>query len=288
MKVERLYDRAANLCRRISRVLGAPEISQRRIEKFLIKVADDVVPLRSDKPSGSLAVVIPCYNHASYLPAALESIASQMRLPDEVIAVDDNSLDHTRSVVEEHFSRLRERGNIHCTHLTNDRNRGQAYSLNRAIDTAKSEMIMILNDDDYLMHDAVAMMFDLFEIYGDVVMIGGTSLHFGRNEELLLHSRMGRTIIGEAKMSLDIRQPADVHGYRYYNDLNMTHSGCCFLKSAWEKVGGYYSDKRKRLVPFSDRDFQLRINALFPVAVSPTVPFSFWRSGSSVDQGRNS
>lgn len=34
--------------------------------------------------------------------------------------------------------------------------------------------------------------------------------------------------------------------------------------------------------------FQLRLNALFPVAISPDVPFSFWRRGSSVDQGRNS
>lgn len=287
MIVGRLNARAANLCRRISRLLGAPEISQRRIEKFLIKVTGDAVPLRSDKPPGSLAVVIPCYSHASYLPAALESIASQTRLPDEVIAVDDNSPDCTRSVVEEHFSRLRERGKIHCTLLTNESNRGQAYSLNSAIAATKSEMVMILNDDDYLMHDAVAVMFDLFETYVDVVMIGGTSIHFRGNEELVLHSRAGRTTIGEAKVSLNISPPSDVLNYRRYNDLNMTHSGCCFLKSAWERVGGYYPDKSKRLVPFSDRDFQLRVNALFPVAVSPTVPFSFWRSGSSVDQGRD-
>lgn len=284
----RLNDRAANLCRRISRLLGAPEISQRRIENFLLKVAGDAVSLRSDIPPGSLAVVIPCYSHASYLPAALESIASQTKRPDEVIAVDDYSLDCTRAVVEEHFSRLRELGNIHCTHLTNDRNRGQAYSLNRAIAAAKSEMVMILNDDDYLMHDAVATMLELFKAYVDVVMIGGTSIYFRDSGELELRPRTGRPILGEAKLSLDIRQPSDVLNYRRYNDLNMTHSGCCFLKSAWEKVGGYYSNKRKRLVPFSDRDFQLRVNALFTVAVSPTVPFSFWRSGSSVDQGRDS
>ena len=89
-------------------------------------------------------------------------------------------------------------------------------------------------------------------------------------------------------LELDIRQPADSFAYERYNDLNMTHSASCFRRDAWKAVGGYYSDARRRIVPFSDRDFQLRVNALFPVGVSPTVAFSFWRTYSSVDAGRNS
>lgn len=288
MSARRFNDRAGNLCRRISRLLGSPEISQRRIRNFLDKATGNIEPVRHDSPPASLAVVIPCYGHASFLPAALESIVNQTRLPDEVIAVVDHSPDDSIDILEEQFSQLRERGHIRCTLLVNDRNKGQAFSLNCGIAAAGSELIMILNDDDYLMHDSVAMMLELFEQYADAVMIGGTSIHFSDNVELDLHPRTGRPIVDGAKVSLNISQPADVHGYRHYNDLNMTHSGCCFLKSAWERVGGYCPDKRKRLVPFSDRDFQLRVNALFPVAVSCDVPFSFWRSGSSVDQGRDS
>ena len=287
MIINRLTGRAGNLCRKIFRMLGAPEISQRRISEFLVKVGD-VTPLPQNKYPRSLAVVIPCYGHASFLPAALKSIASQSRLPDEVIAVDDHSPDCTNTIVEEYFSRLRELGDIRCTLLTNDRNRGQAFSLNQAISAISSELVMILNDDDYLMHDAIATIYELFEQHEDLVMIGGASIHFSHDQELELHSRVGRSTLDAAKMSLSIRQPSDVLNYRRYNDLNMTHSGCCFLKSAWEKVGGYYSNKRKRLVPFSDRDFQLRVNALFPVGVSSDISFSFWRSGSSVDQGRDS
>ena len=119
-------------------------------------------------------------------------------------------------------------------------------------------------------------------------MVGGSSIHFRSDAELdnLLKSRQ-RNAVGSS-IELSIRQPSDVYSYRRYNDLNMTHSGSCFLKSAWKMVGGYYSDKRERLVPFSDRDFQLRINALFPVAVSSDILFSFWRSNSSVDNGLDS
>ncbi len=283
----RMNDRLHSLCRKVSRLSGVSEISQRRIRKFLDTVSV-IVPLRGEKLPASVAVVIPCYGHSSFLVSTLKSIASQSRLPDEVIAIDDGSPDQTSEVLEKELARLRERGNVSCTLLKNDWNRGQAFTLNRGIAIAASELIMILNDDDYLMHDAVATQLELFEQYTEAVMIGGTSIHFCGNEELELHPKTGRSIPGGEKVALSVSQPSDVLSFRHYNDLNMTHSGCCFLKSAWEKVGGYYSDKNKRLVPFSDRDFQLRVNALFPVAVSNDVPFSFWRSGSSVDQGRDS
>lgn len=288
MSVRHLGNRAGNLCRRISRWFGAPEISQRRIRKFLDQAPVDAMPLRSDTTPKTLAVVIPCYGHAAFLSEALESIARQTRLPDEVIAVDDHSPDTTGTILQEQLSRLRELKGVSCALFSNERNMGQAYSLNRGIAAAKSELIMILNDDDYLMHDAVAMMFELFVRHRDVAMIGGTSVLFSSADELERHLRKGCAAAGAADAPVRISQPADVLGYARYNDLNMAHSGCCFLKSAWERVGGYYPDKRKRLVPFSDRDFQLRVNAHFPVAVSDTVPFAFWRSGSSVDQGRDS
>jgi hypothetical protein len=89
-------------------------------------------------------------------------------------------------------------------------------------------------------------------------------------------------------LSLTKHRPSDVVDYRSANDLNMTHSGCTFLKTAWERVGGYLTDKAARVVPFSDRDFQIRMNALYTVAVSYEVPFAFWRTDSSVDRGLNS
>ena len=270
------------------RLIKGQEVSSRKICAFLEQVQEREVPVRGQKEITSLAIVVPCYGHAAFLPTALASIASQTRLPDEVIAVDDHSPDMTGSILNEHFARFREQMGIRCTLLTNERNRGQAYSLNRGIAAAESELVMVLNDDDYLMHDAVAAMLGFFEQYGEIAMVGGASIHFCGDEELATLPKTGRSSAAGEKVPLSIRMPAEVGNYRQYNDLNMTHSGCCFLMSAWETVGGYFPDKRERIVPFSDRDFQLRINALFPVGLSTQVPFSFWRSGSSVDQGRDS
>lgn len=58
-------------------------------------------------------------------------------------------------------------------------------------------------------------------------------------------------------------------------------------RSAWEVVGGYRPDVSSRVDPHSDRDFQLRVAALYEVAVIDD-PLVWWRSDSSVDAGLNS
>jgi len=277
-----------SLLKKIGRLAGLPDISQKKIRKFFDSVGS-VEELNAKKYEKlSLTVVVPCFGHARFLETMMKSITSQTRLPDEVIFVDDCSTDGSGDILKRLTGTVAQREQIHFNLLHNTRNLGQTASLNRAIENATSDLIMILNDDDYLKHDVIEVAFSLFKHYKEAVLIGGTSEHFTDDEELSNANKNMTCFAGIDSIRLDIHLPADVMNYRRYNDLNMTHSGCCFLKSAWEKVGGYYSDKSKRLVPFSDRDFQLRVNSLFPVAVSNDVQFSFWRSGSSVDQGRDS
>jgi glycosyltransferase involved in cell wall biosynthesis len=281
-------DDRMSFMKKIRRFAGLPDISQNSIRIFLDSVdsVEGVYPEVCKKTS--LTIVVPCFGHAPYLQTMVKSILSQTRMPDEMIFVDDSSIDGSSDILKMLIGTADIEEHHRYQLLRNDRNLGQAASLNRAIECATSDLIMILNDDDYLMHDVVEVVIRLFERYREVVLIGGTSKHFIDDKDLAEANMTISSFTDVDDIKLDIRQPADVRSYRQYNDLNMTHSGCCFLKSVWEKVGGYYPDKRKRLVPFSDRDFQLRVNALFPVAVSSVVPFSFWRSGSSVDQGRDS
>ncbi len=277
-----------SLLKKIKRVAGLPDISQRKIREFLVSTASAETVVAPAGKEPTLALVVPCYGHARFLETMLKSITNQTRVPDEVIIVDDCSPDGSGDVLERLIGTLEENDRQRYRLLRNDRNLGQAASLNRAIGDARSDLIMILNDDDYLMHDAAEVSLTLFGRYPEVVLIGGTSIHFTGDDELARADKNISSHVDIAALTLDVRCSQDVLTYRSYNDLNMTHSGCCFLKSAWERAGGYYPDKRKRLVPFSDRDFQLRVNALFPVAVSHDVPFSFWRSDSSVDNGLDS
>lgn len=273
---------------RLRRILRRPELSRRRIDRYVERMRGVRTSELLAGSRGSVAVVIPCFGHAVHIPMTFESLVRQTRLPDEVIFVVDGPSDDTKALltglIERQAQPLRARFSV----LVNARNQGQAASLNRGIASSTSDLILILNDDDYLMHDIVEVMLSLFRGAPEVALIGGHSVHFGSDEELASMPKMITGYSAGALPPLLVRRPADVLSYHTYNDLNMTHSGSCFLRVAWETVGGYYPNKRRRLAPFSDRDFQLRINCLFMVAVSPQLPLSFWRRGSSVDHGLNS
>ena len=49
-----------------------------------------------------LSVVIPAYNASSLLGETLDSVAGQVRSPDEVIVVDDGSVDDTNDIARKH------------------------------------------------------------------------------------------------------------------------------------------------------------------------------------------
>ncbi len=283
-KGRQLRQKAVRLRKKAVRLVR-PEVSQARLRRFLREMdSRSQVGLPRESP-GSLAVVVPCFRHAAYLPAMLESVVAQTRPPDEVIFVDDGSPDATREILNVFLDSQQEPAGCRFTLLVNDRNMGQAASLNRGISAASSDLIMILNDDDYLMHDAVDATLTLFGQHRDVALVGARCVYFAGDEELAVAPKLSSLYSADGQ-HLVVQRPEDVSGYRNCNDLNMTHSGSCFFKVAWEAVGGYCVDRRRRVVPFSDRDFQLRVNAVWPVAVARATPFALWRSDSSVDEGR--
>jgi GT2 family glycosyltransferase len=277
----------ASLKARVGDRLRRRRISRARLAQFLDRMdAKPKASLPPDPPT-SIALVVPCFRHAAYLPEMLESVASQTRPPDEVIFVDDGSPDGSGDILKSFIEGHSLPAESRCELLVNDRNLGQAASLNRGISAASSELIMILNDDDYLMHDAVESMLALFGRHRDVALIGAGHVRFAGRDALAAASKLS---IGHLApdATVVVHRPDEVARYRYAHELDMTHSGQCFLRVAWEAVGGYWPDKNARVVPFSDRDFQIRVGSVWPVAVAVGTPLAFWRSDSSVDAGRHS
>jgi hypothetical protein len=88
------------------------------------------------------AVVIPSYNHARFVGAALDSALAQTRPPDRVIVVDDGSQDGSPAAVEPYRARGVE---LHV-----QPNAGAHAALNRAVALAATDCdaIAILDSDD--------------------------------------------------------------------------------------------------------------------------------------------
>lgn len=290
MLISNLYNSLRSIHRSARKKLKStlkPEISQGKIRAFVKGHISPLAPSIFYQENLKIAIVIPCYGHAPFLGDMFRSIQNQTRQADEVIFVVDASPDNSYEILKNLIDQFQPQTSTKFVLLTNSTNIGQAASLNKGIEPSNADLIMILNDDDYLLHDCIEVSLQLLAQNPKAALLGGHSLHFGGNS-LRNTPKLIQEICPINDIEIDIRTPNQVKGYRGYNDINMTHSGSSFYKSAWKAIGGYYPDKSKRLVHFSDRDFQLRMNALFTVVLSNITPLSCWRNDSSVDQGVNS
>jgi len=89
-------------------------------------------------------VIIPCYNHAHYLPDALDSLLAQTFADWEAIVVDDGSLDNTRGVALDYVSLDSRFRYIHQD------NRGLSSARNLGILAARGQHFTFLDADDAL------------------------------------------------------------------------------------------------------------------------------------------
>ena len=104
-----------------------------------------------DRPSTRIAVVIPCYNHAHFLPEAVASVRAQTFERLELVIVDDGSPDNTAEVA----SRLIADNPERQIRLVRQRNQGLPASRNRGIETTDAEYILTLDADDRIAPDFV-------------------------------------------------------------------------------------------------------------------------------------
>jgi glycosyltransferase involved in cell wall biosynthesis len=268
----------------LARLLNRPDIHRRRLLRFQ-REHRAALPSRVPPPA-TLCVVVPVYQHAAFLPTALSSIAQQSRFPDEVVLIVDASPDDSRAVAEQVVATWPPAHRNTVRLLVNPTNLGQAASINRAVASSSADLIMILNDDDALLPDAVRTTLAVFAQHPGIQLSGAHALHFQGEQER--QALIAKALPPPGANDVELRHPDALPRYRRGNDLNLTHTASCFTRIAWQVVGGYQSDASSRVIRFSDRDFQLRVAALFPVALLPRHPLSLWRSDSSVDAGRNS
>jgi glycosyltransferase involved in cell wall biosynthesis len=95
-----------------------------------------------------VSIVIPNFNYAAFLGAAIESALAQSYRAIEVIVVDDGSTDESRRVIETFGDRIR---SIFKT------NGGQTSTNNAGFLAARGDIVMFLDADDALRADAVEL-----------------------------------------------------------------------------------------------------------------------------------
>jgi glycosyltransferase involved in cell wall biosynthesis len=104
------------------------------------------------------------YNGAPYLPDQVQSILSQLRPHDELIAVDDGSQDESVAVLRRVSDpRLR----VHC----NSSNVGVVQTFERALSLASGDVIFLSDQDDVWLPGKLSTSLGVFESRSEVTMV---------------------------------------------------------------------------------------------------------------------
>jgi glycosyltransferase involved in cell wall biosynthesis len=220
-------------------------------------------------------VVITTHNHARFLPESIESVLLQQWRPLELIVVDDASEDNTQAVLRRLLANLP--AGVTSKVLHNKRSLGQTGSVNLATLAARGSALTMVDADDFMLGGTIPIAREQLA-QQRAYLFGGGARRFWDDVPAQR----------EIELPPDGPQPTRYEPERVYanpTELNISHTGSTYLRSAWRLVGGYRRIARTRITISPDREFHLRIGALLPmVAIAPDV--SHWRTGSSVNRGR--
>lgn len=92
-----------------------------------------------------VSVIIPNYNHASFLQQRIESVLGQVYDDMEVIILDDCSTDHSRDIIEQYRNHPRVSSIVY-----NETNSGSTFrQWNKGMELCSAEIIWIAESDDF-------------------------------------------------------------------------------------------------------------------------------------------
>jgi len=128
---------------------------------------------RPHRPGATVTVVIPCYNYARFLPAAVGSVLSQQGVIVDVIIVDDASTDDSLNVANAIAT-----ADSRVSVLANASNAGAVTTFNRGLAEARGEFLVRLDADDLLTPGSLQRSVAVMQHLPDVGLVYGHPIHF--------------------------------------------------------------------------------------------------------------
>lgn len=202
-----------------------------------------------------VTVVIPCFNQASFLVDAIESVLAQTHAAIELIVVDDGSDDNTAAVAER-YERVR---------LLRQANKGAPSARAAGLEAGGGELIAFLDSDDRLLPRAIE--------------VGAEALR--EKPECAIAVGACRNIDAGGR-PIDVPDQPLIHADHYVALLKscfiLSGSSVLFRREAVEEVGGFDRD----LALGDDYDLYLRIARRFPIHCHGRVVTEYRRHSASL------
>src|SRR4051812_5654849 len=119
-----------------------------------------------------ISVIVPCFNYGHYLPDTLRGLLAQQFKHWECIIVDDGSTDDTAGVAAAFAAddaRIR---------YLRQANAGLSAARNAGLSAARGRYIQLLDADDSIAPQKLALQFDYLETHPEADLVFGNALYF--------------------------------------------------------------------------------------------------------------
>jgi glycosyltransferase involved in cell wall biosynthesis len=183
-----------------------------------------------------IAVIVPAYRVAAYLPEALDSLVAQSFSDWEAVVIDDGSPDDVAAVVRPYLADSRIR-------FLSTENRGVSAARNAAVAHSSAPLLALLDGDDRLRRDYLSSMVAAMDGDPEAVFATCNAQFFGSG------SRVGRTVRdGRAKDRIGTLATVLDRSFNVY-------CGTTFRRAAFDRTGGFDPQMRGS----EDLDFWVRL-----------------------------
>ena len=212
-----------------------------------------------EKSAPIVSVIMPMRNAEAYVSQGVNSILSQSYYELELLAIDDQSTDQSRPIVEDILSRDSR------IKLLNGEGKGIAAAKNRGLEYASGEIVMFCDSDDYFTDSRIANQVNWLNQHPSA---GAVCASFAMTD----HRGKNRADLPTGSQACEITEELLAGKTR-------THLCTFAIRSRFiELIAGF----REFFVSAEDIDFQLRLAEVCNVFYEPTVIYHYRLHDSSI------
>lgn len=205
-------------------------------------------------PSPLVSIVIACFNTATTLPAAIESVVAQDRDDVELIVIDGGSTDDTVGVIRRYAGVI--------AHWVSEPDRGIYHAWNKGVTAARGHYIGFIGADDVLLPGALDAYSRLIAASPDAEFLSS------------------RVRYGSGPNARIIGQPWQWNRFRRY--MTVAHVGSLHRRSLFDRIGLF--DDSFRIT--GDYELLLRAGPRLDAAYMPQITARMGTQG--ISSGRES
>ncbi len=188
-----------------------------------------------------ISIITPSFNSSRFIKECIESILNQTYRNIEHIIQDGASTDGTVDIIKKYSEKYSDR-----IVFRSEPDKGQSEALNKAIQLAKGDILLVLNADDALMPQACAWAVKNMAKYPEAAVVYG-DVHIIDEHSKFIESFVSSPYDFESLLCVELVPPAQ---------------GSFIRRVSFEKVG-FYADKNLDTCP--DYEMWIRIGLVFPM-----------------------